>query len=118
MGRERSYLADYEVEIAEDAVTSNPIVQRVLAGVVLNVNAGLSSTGDSATLGVRFSRTWLTDPLRVVKTQNGEIQVPELRVVRLRTDLEVPFGATAVVGSAGDAGRRTLLLLTPRLKRE
>jgi hypothetical protein len=40
-----------------------------------------------------------------------------MRVIRLRTGLEVPFGRTAVVGSVAENGRRTVLLLTPTLRR-
>lgn len=116
-GRERAYLMDYDVEIAEDATISNPILQHVFAGVVLDIQPALSSTGDSATLAVRFSRTALEEPVRSFESTAGPIQAPVLRVFSLRTDVDVPFGRTAMVGSASEGGSRTVLLLTPRLRR-
>ncbi len=119
VGRERTYLADYDVEIAEDSVIANPVLQRLQTGITLDVAPAPSSTGDSAVLSVRFGRCVAEEPLRVVTTCVGPVQAPATSVFSLRTDLDVPFGRTAVVGAATDGpGRsRTLVLLTPRLRR-
>jgi hypothetical protein len=108
---------DFEVEIAEDAVIGNPVVGTAFAGAVVDVQPSPNSTGDGAAITVRFSRTWLPEELPTFATVWGAIHVPEMRVIRLRTSLEVPFGRTAVVGAAAEKGRRTLLLLTPTLRR-
>jgi hypothetical protein len=116
-GRERSYVQDFAVEIAEDAVIGNPIVRTVFAGAVVDVQPSVNSTWDGAAITVRFQRTWLPDELPTFATSWGQVHVPEMRVLRLRTGLEIPFGRTAVVGSVIENGRRTLLLLTPTLRR-
>lgn len=86
-------------------------------GPTLEVAAVPTSAGDAVYTTVRFLRTWVKRPLAVAETALGEVQLPEVRTVRLRTSLLIPLGATAVVGSTVADGRRTVLLLTPRMRR-
>lgn len=116
-GRQRSYVRDFDVEIAEDSAIGKPVIGVVFAGAVLDVQPSINSTWDGAAIAVRFQRTWLPDELPTFATSWGTVQVPEMRSLRIRTNLEVPFGRTAVVGSFVENGRRTLLLLTPTLRR-
>jgi hypothetical protein len=116
-GKQRAYVRDFEVEIAEDAVIGNPVMGTAFAGAVVDVQPSVNSTWDGAAITVRFSRTWLPDEMPTFETSWGPIHVPDMRMIRLRTSLEVPFGKTAVVGSAAEKGRKTLLLLTPTLRR-
>jgi hypothetical protein len=111
-----SYVQDVDplsTECCEPVTRRRPLRD----GATLEVGAIPTSTGDSVLTTVRFLRTWVKRPLGVAETSLGEIQTPEVRTVRLRTSLVVPLDATAVVGSAVADGRRTLLLLTPRLRR-
>ena len=68
-------------------------------------------------MGVQFTRGDLTDPLRRADTPHGEVDAPELGLFRLRTNLRIPLGRTAVVGAGTFRGRTMLLLLTPTVSR-
>jgi hypothetical protein len=114
VGDERTIVADYDVEIAEQAEITRPVVLPLRTGVVVDLAPGLASTGDAATFSVRFTRSEQVS-LRNAASAAGEIQCPEVRMLKLRLDLEVPFGRTGVVGAALEGGRRTVVLLTPRL---
>jgi|GEM_PF-6696701 len=115
---ERSYVSDFEVEIAEDAVISNPVVRTLRSGIVLDVRPQITSARDSVVVSVRLNRSMPFQAPRLVKTIVGDIQCPDMRLHELRTDIEIPFGRTAVAGAFGaQGGRRTVLLLTPRLTR-
>ena len=46
----------------------------------------------------------------------GLLDAPALRLFRLRGNLRVPFGQTAVVGAGGEAGRMLVLLVRPVLR--
>lgn len=116
-GRRLSYLQDFEVEIAEDAVIANPVVCSFLTGSVLDVLPALTSTGDAVHMAVQFTRGDLVEPLRQVETPHGSVDVPELGVFRLRTGLHIPLGSTAVVGAGTYQGRSLVLLLTPTVTR-
>lgn len=116
-GREQSYLFDYAVEIAEDSVIANPQMELAFSGVVLDVQPAPTSGLGSAVLALRVTRTGLEEPLRSVSTTVGPLQAPALRTLQLRCDVEVPFGATALAGSAVDSGKRLLVLVSPRLVR-
>jgi hypothetical protein len=116
VGEDRVYVTDYAVELAEGAFLGNPIVQTLSTGSVLDVEAGLDSTRTGVALNVRFTRLWEPQRTATSPTPWGEVEVPDVRVMRLRTSLWVPLGRTAVVGASSEGGRRTLLLLTPRLR--
>ncbi len=115
---QRTYVADFEVEIAEDAVISNPVVQILRSGIVLDVRPQITSARDSVVISVGLNRSVPFQTPRLVKTVVGDMQCPDMRLHELRTDVEIPFGRTAVAGAFGaQGGRRTVLLLTPRLTR-
>jgi hypothetical protein len=115
-GESLTYVQDLDPlsqEVPEPVAERRPLRD----GAVLDANAVPTSTMDAAYVTVRFLRTWVQRPLAVAETSLGEIQVPEVRTLRIRTGLVIPFDATAVVGSAVENGRRTVLLITPRLRR-
>jgi hypothetical protein len=113
-GDERTIVADYDIEVGEGVTIAEPVVVPLRTGLVVDVQAGRSATGDAAVHSVRFTRSEQV-ALRSAASAAGEIQCPEVRMLKLRLDLEVPFGRTGVVGAALENGRRTVVLLTPRL---
>jgi hypothetical protein len=117
VGQERTYVKDYDVELAKDSVIGNPIVGHLFSGIVLDVAPSIDSTGSGVAITVRFSRSSVPEVLPSFPTPYGAVQVPDMADFRIRTAVEAPFGRTTVVAAASAHGRRTVLLLTPRLRR-
>ena len=115
-GRLRRYLQDYEVEIAQQASIPNPVMEEFLDGVQVDLTGSLCSGRDVAMLEVRFQRT-LAREVRVLETEHGPLELPEVGLVQVRTTISAPLGKTSVAGVAGDGPRRTLVLVTPRVRR-
>ncbi len=110
-GRDRRYLADYDVEISLRATIGNPIVNSVLEGVVLDADAVPASNGAGIACQLRFDRsTW--DGVRTVPTEHGPIECPDLGLLRVRGALVIPVGATRLVGVGIEGDVATLVLLT------
>ncbi|MDJ0523549.1 MAG: hypothetical protein QNJ90_15880 [Planctomycetota bacterium] len=114
-GSTRTYLQDYESNLAQDAAIGNPVVQSVFSGLSVDLLGTLTSSGDAAALEVRFTQTHLHDPIRTMQTPLGSIELPEMEVLRARTTLIAPLDKTVALAVAGDGERRRLILLTPRL---
>jgi len=115
-GTRFTYVQDFEVELAEKSSISNPVVQLGTEGVVVDLLPTPTSTGDAVNLGLSVARTRLAGKIRQVATPHGPLDAPALRLFRLRGNLRVPFGQTAVVGAGGEAGRMLVLLVRPVLK--
>ena len=110
-GRQRSYLGDYDVEVAEKSSIGNPIMHRVFEGSVLDVRGNLVTGGDALSCEVRFDRT-TPRPVRAISTPYGPLECPSLTVLRVRGSAVVPLGATRLLGVALDGGEVTLVLLS------
>lgn len=117
-GRRISYLADYAVEIAEDASIANPIVRTFLAGMVFDIWPSMASGRDSAQMEVRCTRSSTAKSNRNAQTPHGTLELPELDVFRVRTSAQIPFGRTAILGAAGNGKRTQVLLVTLQLQEQ
>ncbi|MFV1958763.1 MAG: hypothetical protein ACC662_05050, partial [Planctomycetota bacterium] len=116
-GRRIAYVQDYAVEIADGASIANPIVRTAFSGLVVDVIPSLTPGGDAVFLDVRFDATRLHEPIRQGETPHGLVDLPAVDVLRLRTDLVVPLGQTAVVGMGGHGERVRVLLVRPTIRR-
>lgn len=115
-----SYVQDYDVEIAQGAAISDPIVRVVREGLLFDVRPIVAVDGETVILEIRSSVSNCREPLESVVTPCGEIETPVVDLVKVRTTLSVPFGRTAVVGGAlkdGDDRSASLILVTPHAVR-
>jgi hypothetical protein len=110
------YLSDYEVEIAKGAVISNPIINHLYSGTVLDLEAALTPSRGSVCAVLRFARSAVRQPLRRVHTPHGDLEVPEYDLFRSRATFVVPLGRSTVVSTARAGTRRHVLVLTSRAK--
>lgn len=110
-GRERSYLADIDVEIAQGAVIGNPIEKRVLEGVVLDAEAYPACGGAAVACQIRFDRS-VWQGVRTIQTEHGPVECPDLGLLRIRGGMVVPAGETRLVGVGIEGDTATLVLLT------
>ncbi len=103
-----SYVQDYEVEIAQASNIANPVVQTILDGVVLDVRPVVSADRRFVTLELRPTVAVLQRPIATFSTSlaSGPIganapvilQIPELRVSRVRTTVSMPDSGTLLLG--------------------
>ncbi len=115
-GRQVAYVQDFEVEIADETDIGNPVVQFVLSGTVVDLQPALTSSRDAALVEVRITRTRLQEPTRELECPFGLLQLPELDVWKLRTNVVAPLDETVVLGLGGQGEDRILLLLRTALK--
>ena len=116
-GRERTYVADYELEIAKEASVGRAVVQSLFEGFQLDLETALTGSGGKhAHLTYRFQQGKLATPMTTFTTPLGELEVPYLRIIRNCAKACVPLGSTLVASAGRESDTRTrLLLLTPRL---
>jgi len=106
----RTYVRDFEPEIAQAAVIAQPELDNVKEGVVLDVRAVASADRRFVTLELRPTVIELvpdasgaalpqaTVSLGTQNSNNVTIELPELRIQRLRTTATIPDGATLMLG--------------------
>jgi hypothetical protein len=113
-GQVRTYLADYEVEIAQDARIGNPVVQRFGEGLMLDVQGALSGSGDSLVCEVRADHGVLRQ-MRAIHTRHGDIDLPHLAVARFRGGVVVPIGGSRLLTAwtEGDEAMGLFLRVDP-----
>ena len=101
------YVADYEVEIAQLSNIANPVIQYILDGVVLDVQPVVSADRRFVSLTLRPTVAVLTRPIATFSTSLASgpiasapvvIQIPELRVSRVRTTVNMPDKGTLLLG--------------------
>jgi type II secretory pathway component GspD/PulD (secretin) len=103
-----SYVQDYDVEIAQASNIANPIIQTIQDGIVLDVRPVVSADRRFVTLELRPTVALLTRPIATFSTSLASgpitasapviIQIPELRVSRVRTTVTMPDGGTLLLG--------------------
>jgi len=112
-GTEFNYVQDYDVEVAEKSAQADPVVLPCRTGVEVDLTPTLRSTEDAVDIALSVTRARGVDPVRQVSTPHGPIDAPALKVLRLRGNVLVPLGETAIVGAGGEEGRMLVLMLTP-----
>jgi len=109
-GSTRTYLADHEVKIAQNASLGRPVRAEVFSGCAVEVRACLDRSGEGAVLHCQFERTAFLDPMPSANTAHGPLDLPEMRLTRLQTSLWVPLDKTVVAGG-GTAGHEPCVFL-------
>lgn len=106
----RTYLRDFEPEIAQAAVIAQPELDNLENGVLLDVRAVASADRRFITLELRPTVIDLipdalgnelrqeTVSLGTTNSSEVTIELPELRIQRLRTTATIPDGATLMLG--------------------
>ena len=113
-GRQRAYLADYDVEIAEGSSVGDPIRRMLFDGCAAEVQAILDREANGALLNLRLERTKVVEPIRHIDTEHGPLQLPVLSLTRVNTSVWVPLGRTVVVGGCTVGEEPCIFLATAR----
>jgi Flp pilus assembly secretin CpaC/tetratricopeptide (TPR) repeat protein len=123
----RTYVRDFEPEIAQAAVIAQPELGVVRDGIVLDVRAIASADRRFITLELRPTLAELIpdaagNPLPEAQVSLGTpnannvtIQLPELKIQRLRTTATIPDGATLLLGGLKTSIEQDLESETPFL---
>jgi len=111
-GARRTYLRDYDVEIAKDSKIGDPIRATLFDGFAVSVTGCLG--GGGAILHCRFQRTKLETPMTRHDTEHGPIDTPRLQLTRINTSFWAPFGKAMVAGGASIAERPCVFLVILR----
>jgi len=98
-----SYIQDFDVEIAQASQIGDPIVQTLRDGVILDVTPIVSADRKFVTLELRPTVATLMRPIKTFSTTLGNgppviIQLPELRIQRVRTTVTMPDGCILMIG--------------------
>jgi hypothetical protein len=119
-GIEYSYVAEYDVEVAQEARISDPIVGQIFSGLTVNVLPTLSPSGKEVTLrlGLRISTVdplSVKAPVRTDSAMNGILHQPEERTVRYNGSVTFPRSGCRVIdaGAGKDGeGRRLIVVIS------
>ena len=110
-GTSHSYVADYDVEIAEKSMIGNPIMRQALEGLSVDLEASPALGGAALVCNARVARsTWRG--MRTVWTRSGSIECPSLGRQLWNGSAVIPIGATRIVAAGADGDTITLFLLT------
>jgi type II secretory pathway component GspD/PulD (secretin)/tetratricopeptide (TPR) repeat protein len=122
-----SYVQDYEVEIAQASNIANPVVQTIRDGIVLDVRPVVSADRRYVNLELRPTVAVLTRPIATFSTSLASgpvtasapviIQIPELKVSRVRTTVSMPDGGTLLLGGLKFYEQETLNSEVPILSK-
>jgi tetratricopeptide (TPR) repeat protein len=120
-----SYVQDFEVEIAQASNIANPVIQTIQDGIVLDVRPVVAQNRKFVTLELRPTVAVLTRPIATFTTSLASgpvtanapvtIQLPELRVSRVRTTVTMPDRGTLLLGGLKFYEQETLVSTTPVL---
>lgn len=115
-GVERAYVADWEVEVAQEARAGDPRVATVFGGLALTLQLDPAPVPDRFPLVVDLSWTLLDPHLETRRTHNectGVLEIPKSARVDLRTELVLRAGETQKVDAGTlEDGRRAVVVLT------
>ncbi|MHC4547310.1 MAG: hypothetical protein ACYTEZ_00920 [Planctomycetota bacterium] len=111
-GRRRSYLADYNLKIAQKAALADPVRAELFEGCAVEVRGCLDRGGRGAILHCRLERTAVEEPVRRINTDHGPLDLPAMRLTRVQTSLWVPLDRTVVLGGGAAGGETCVFLLT------
>ncbi len=103
-----SYVQDYEVEIAQASNIANPVIETIQDGIVLDVRPVVSADRRFVQLELRPTVAVLQRPIPTFSTSLAAgpvganapviLQIPELRVSRVRTTVSMPDEGTLLLG--------------------
>lgn len=113
---ERAYVADWDVEVAQESRIGDPNIGHAFGGVVMNLK--LLPTGSPRAIAAQFDMILsdLDDVIETRRTGNavtGIIEIPKSRLVRIERELVLVPGETQIVdGGTGPNGRRLRIEIT------
>ena len=101
-GRVHDYVADYDVQIAQEGTIGDPQTVKVAEGCTATVQVAFDDAANGARLELRLDRSELELPHRTRRTEHGPLPLPRMRLTRVRTGIWAPLGRMVVAGGSPD----------------
>ncbi|WP_372371251.1 hypothetical protein [Candidatus Uabimicrobium sp. HlEnr_7] len=108
---QRSFIQDFDVEVATNAVIADPIIGTFQEGVVLDVRPTVSADRKYVTLELQPTLAVNFD-IRELQTELGNaaagavtIQFPDIELTKIRTTVTIPDGGTLLIGGLAQSRR-------------
>lgn len=120
--RRRTYLRDFDIEIAQGAAVADPVTGTLDEGAVLDVTAHFSTARDVFHLELRFAASRLAElaKFELPASSGGSVEQPRLDLFEMRAVLAVPAGRPLLLAATDfrpeTPGWTSLLLLRARLE--
>ncbi len=120
--RQISYVADFDVEVAQGTFIADPIVDTVPIGISIEVTPVIDAPGKSISLSLDVRFDHLRLPMKEAQRslpggRNTKVQQPETRTTRVRTVRTLEPGQLAVIDLGVDTeGRRHVLFADARAR--
>ncbi len=110
-----AYIQDFDVEIATNATIADPIIGTIQEGLVLDVRPIISADRKYITMELQPTLAEIDD-LRNFTTQlaSGQgnnaatavtIQLPDIRMSKIKTTVTIPDGGTLIIGGLAELAR-------------
>ncbi len=112
--RQKTYVRDYDVEVAQGAKIGDPIIGLIREGMVCEAVPVVFGDGKEVLLDLRTAVSKILEPIEAFKTPHGSISMPKVDFQRIGTSLFVRDGGSVLLGGSGslEVGKNLVLLLT------
>lgn len=120
--RRRTYVADFDIEIAQHATVADPVVRTLLEGSILEFRPHFAAAGDALSLELLFQAAHVAEltPFKLPAASGGLVELPRVDGDELRTCFVAEPGKTFLVSLTdfrpATAGRVTLVLARARVE--
>ncbi|MBI2923305.1 MAG: hypothetical protein HYY18_19790 [Planctomycetes bacterium] len=120
--RRRTYLKDFDIEIAQGASVADPVTGMFDEGAVLDVHPHLSTARDLVVLELRFAASRLAElaKFELPAASGGSVEQPRLDLFEMRTAVAIPMGRTLLLAATDyrpeTPGWTSLLVVRARLE--
>ncbi|MHC4470985.1 MAG: hypothetical protein ACYS99_08470 [Planctomycetota bacterium] len=115
-GAQRSFVQDYDVEVAQESKISDPIIGVLQTGFTFDVRSTLRGE-EQVILDLRSQLAHVKEPVREFETRSGPVHEPDLTLADISTTVTVPVDGFALVGAGDATGHPWALLLSAAVER-
>ena len=107
---QQAFVQDYDVEVAEEAKISDPIVGVLQTGLTFDVRSTMRGE-DMVIVDLRAQLAALNGEMGVFETRSGPVQKPDLSLVDFSTTVTVPVAGFALISGSNASGRTPWALM-------
>ncbi|MBI5369370.1 MAG: hypothetical protein HZA54_20210 [Planctomycetes bacterium] len=119
--RQETYVKDYDVEIATNAIAYDPVIGVLQTGLVFDVRPIISNDRKYITLELRpaiaVRENLVNFTIALINQVRVEIQLPTVQLQRAQTTIRLPDKGTALIAGLKNVLERDIARETPLLAR-
>ena len=120
--RRRTYVRDFDIEIAQEASIADPVMGELEEGAILEVRPHFSAAEDLLHLEILFQTAHLAElaDFKLPATSGGRLELPRMDSTEIRTCVALPPGRTLLLAATdyrpSTPGWSTVVLLRARVE--